>query len=703
MVTVSTGLPTRVDRIPGGARLRGWWRPAALIASIAAAYALPLSMLVRATGYDTPLAYLGLVPPLAFVLGCWRHHRHAAAPASPTPRDAVAGGALLVLAALIAGGAPVLLTPSPWSQGFDLAAFPRFAAGAHLDLLSLPLFAAGMLVLLYGATALRWAWPALGYAFLVWPVPYTFLLGHLLPFVADATAWATGGLSAVLPLGATVSPEDGTLFTIATPHGPQAVSIGSACSGFNSFVAWLLLAGAGCIIVRERRGGGSGLRAVGRLALWVLAGAIGALLGNIVRIALLFAIVHRSGLDATFDRVHASLGNGLFTLIVLGMVALLPRFGLALPQPTRAARDRPVLSPGIVLPPVQASLLACAALALATGMLLGVGILHLALALLGGYLLLALYLLAIGARPHGMNDQHPRRRAIILALAATVVAAGALALAWSLKEARSAQLPSMGWRIDQAQQGLITGRARHVGAFALAAATLAAGWSARVALRRSAVPARIPGGRRFPAWGGAALAAGAIVVGTASLGVTTVTVASFKENVAAIATAPAADFDAAMPALSDAQPTFVEAYDWPKQSLGKSATYNRYRYDGADGQPLWVDVLTTEDADALAYHSVRTCYAFHGFTERGTLALALGGGATTAGIINYIKPDVNEAWSTLYWEGTIARDGRTFYQRVVLLYHLDLPVGDATGARFGPNNVLMQGYAAQILDRLDAR
>lgn len=703
MAALATDLPTWVDPIPGSARLRRWWRPAALIASIVAAYALPLSALVRAMGYDTPLAYLGLVPPLAFALGCWRHHQHGAAPASPTPRDAVTGSALLILAALVAGGTPALADPSLWSWRLDLVALPLYAAAAHLDLLSLPLFAAGMLALLYGATALRWAWPALGYAFFVWPVPYTFLLGHLLPLVSDATARAAGGLSAVLPLGATVSPEDGTLFTIAMPHGPQAVSIGSACSGFNSFVAWLLLAGAACIIVRERRGGGSGLRAAGRLALWVLTGAVGTLLGNIVRIALLFAIVHRSGLDATFDLVHASLGNGLFTLVVLGMVALLPRFGLALPQPTFAARDRPAPSSGIAPPPGQASLLACAALALATGMLLGVGVLHLALALLGAYLLLALYLLAIGACPHSMSDRRRHRRAIVLTVAATVVAAGALTLSWYLKEVRSVQLPSIGWRIDQAQQGLITGRARHVAAFALTVATLVAGRSAHSALRRSAAPGRIPGGRRFPAWGGMALAAGAIVAGTVALGVTTVTVASFDTNITAIATAPAADFDAAMPALPDAQPTFVEAYDWPKQSLGKGATYNRYRYDGAGGQSLWVDVLTTEDADALAYHSVRTCYAFHGFTERGALAFAIGGGATTARIINYIKPDVNEAWSTLYWERTIARDGRTFYQRVVLLYHLDLPVGDATGARFGPNDALMQGYAARLLDRLDAR
>jgi exosortase/archaeosortase family protein len=533
-------------------------------------------------------------------------------------------------------------------------------------------------------------------------VSYTFLLGHFLPFVSDATAWAVGRLSAIVPLGAVVAPEDGTLFTIATPHGPQAVSIGSACSGFNSFVAWLLLAGAACIIVRQRRAGGSGLRAAGRLVLWVLAGAAGTFVGNIIRVALLFAIVHRSGLDATFDWVHASLGNGLFTLVVLGMFALLPRFGLALPEPTPAARDPSAPSTGGGAAAAQAPLLACVALALATGMLLGVGILHIALIVLGAYLLLALYLLALFARPYGVNDQRSHPRAIISAIAVMVVTAGALVLSWYLKQARSAQLPSMGWRIDQGLQGLITGRPRYIVAFMLAVVTLAVGRSAVNALRRCTDPFRIRGRLSFPAWGSPALAAGAIIAGTVALGIATVTVASFKESVTTSTTAPVADFDAAVPGIPGMQRTFVEAYEWPKQSLGKTSTYNRYRYDGTDGQLLWVDVLTTKDADALAYHNVRTCYAFHGFMDRGTLTLPIGNGPTTAQIINYIKPDVNEAWSTLYWEQKITRDGQAFYQRIVLLYHLDLPIRDANGARFGPNDALMQGYAARLLDHLDA-
>lgn len=83
MVVVAPSPLARVHHISGLRHLRGWWCPATLIASVLAAYAVPLAALVHQMGYDTPLAYLGLVPPIAFALGCWRYHRTGAAPATP--------------------------------------------------------------------------------------------------------------------------------------------------------------------------------------------------------------------------------------------------------------------------------------------------------------------------------------------------------------------------------------------------------------------------------------------------------------------------------------------------------------------------------------------------------------------------------------------------------------------------------------------
>jgi exosortase/archaeosortase family protein len=701
MATRATTLPRSISHLPGVAHLRGWWRPAALVASIVVAYARPLATLVHEMGYDTPVAYLGLVPPIAFALGCWRYHRVGAVPAPVASLDVGAGGALLILAAMVGAGLPALFYPSAWSHQIGLAAFPLFAANTHLDLLSLPIFAAGMLVLLYGVSALRWAWPAIGYAFLAWPTPYIFLLAHLLPLILAVTARATGQLSAFLPLGATVDPNDGTLYTIATPHGPQSVSIGSVCSGFNSLVAWLLFAVAVCVTVRVQRGG---LSAAGRLALWAAIGAVATLLGNVVRIALLFMTAHRSGLGDMFDGVHASLGVGLFALIVLGLLGLLPCLGLTLPQPT-AGRGQPAPPSHPNLSPAQGWLLAFLALALATGMLLGIGIIRLALIFLGIYLPLGLYVFAMSIRSRGRGASHrpSRWRAILLAIIAMVIMVGVFMQLWHLRPVLLEQFPSLGWRIDRRARTLVAGPTRRIATVVFAVATIAAGRFAATPLHRRDRMIRAAGRGLLLEWRGAALAAGAILAGTVALGMTTTSVASFDESAPATGSISVADFDSALPEIPGTQRSFVETYEWTKQALGRTSTYNRYRYDVPDGQPFWVDVLTTEDAGALAYHSVRRCYPIHGFIDRGTLSVDIGGGMTKAQIANYIKPDVNQAWSTLYWEQKITRGGRTFYQRIVLLYSLDIPINDAVGWRFGPNNALMQSYAARLLDGLGAQ
>src|SRR6478609_10421328 len=85
------------------------WRPLTLIISVVVAYFFSLSDLIRAMKYDTPLAYLGLVPPIAFALGCYRYRRAHADPAPIGPLDAAAGGALLILAMLMSVGLPIAL------------------------------------------------------------------------------------------------------------------------------------------------------------------------------------------------------------------------------------------------------------------------------------------------------------------------------------------------------------------------------------------------------------------------------------------------------------------------------------------------------------------------------------------------------------------------------------------------------------------
>ncbi len=693
MATVSGLASARMELRPRTVPLGLPWRPLTLVVSSVAAYFFSLSDLVRAMKFDTPLSYLGLVPPIAFALGCYRYRRAGAHPATIGPLDAAAGGALLVLALLIGTGLPIALDAYAWSK--------------RLDLVSLPIFAAGLVILLYGTGALGWAWPALAYGFLIWPVPYDLILGHFLNPLTDGTAWVAAQFTRLLPIGAAIDPTDATVFTIATPGGPQAVSIGSACSGFNSFVAWLLIAVALCVIVGGRRRGMSGFAVAGRLALWMLVGAALTVLGNVARILALFAVAHRAGLGTAFNSVHAALGTTLFALIVAWMLLLLPRFGLALPTFAPSAPRAPSESAPF---PVQAACLAFGGFVLAAGALIGIGIFQMVIAFILLFLLCLLFTrdyLPGGAKvapapspaPPPSTPLRPSRLIALATIGVALVAAVWVASRYFALHTDGLQ--SLGWQIGSWQQETLNGSVRFLIAAALLGGAIAVG---TVIVR---APRYSPGAdkplRLRPLTGpvGAAIIAAMILTTTGTLALANVTVASFGGNAAA-SSVPAGDYDALLPDLPEMPATFVESYDWPKQFLGKTATYNRYSYDAEGAQSFWLDVVSTEDADALAYHKVHNCYAFHGYVNEGEREIGIGNGVT-ARIVNYLKPDVNETWSTLYWEQRIERDGRLFYQRVVMLYGLPLAPGEGvTSARFTANNALMQSRAAQILGGLIA-
>jgi len=663
-----------------------------MIVSIVTAYFFSLSDLLRAMKYDTPLAYLGLVPPIAFAIGCYRYRRAGASPAALGPLDVAAGGALLILATFIGVGLPVALDAHAWSKRLDLA--------------SLPIFAAGLAILLYGTTALGWAWPALAYGFLIWPAPYSFLLGHLLNPLTDWTAWGTAQMTHILPLGAAIDPTDATVFTIASPSGPQAVSIGSACSGFNSFVAWIVIGIALCVIVRGKRGMEGSVAIAGRLALWILAGTFLTLLGNSARILVLFAVAHHAGLGSTFAWVHTLLGVALFAGIMLAMLLLLPRFGLALLAAPSAAPRPPSTAPAPF--PVQAAFLAFGGLVLAAGALIGMGIFQMVVAFILLFLLCLLFTRDFSGAPSAapppaafapsapIRPARVRSMAIIGLSFAIVVYLVSRSLA-----SHNGAIQALGWQIGAWQQETLTGATRFLVAAALFGGAIA------VATMIVRAPRYRPGAdkplRMRPLTGsrGVVVVTSIVLMTTGTLALTNVTVASFGSN-ATTTSIPAGDYDLLTPELPNLQRTFVESYDWPKQFLGTTATYNRYMYNAEGGQPFWLDVLTTEDADALAYHKVQNCYAFHGYINEGEREIGIGNGVT-ARIVNYIKPDVNETWSTLYWEQRIERGGKLFYQRIVMLYPLSLTPGESvTGSRFTANNALMQTRATQVLDGLIA-
>lgn len=680
------------------------FRCASLLFCVAAGYSVPLVGLVRGMRYDTPLAYLGLVPFFAFAIGCWQYRQFALGQRAVSTTDIIAGAVLLALAAGICFGLPILLHPVAWSTRPDLFSLWTYAGSNRLDLLSLPIYAAGLMTLLYGRRALLWAWPALAYGFLVWPTPYNFALGHLLPWLSDTTAQTIAILSRHLPLGAIVSPTDRTVFILSTMHGQQEVSIGSACSGFNSIVAWLIVGIAVSILARGRAGSstrsGTGLH----ILLWLITGCILVLIANTVRILILFILAHFTGTDIAFNFVHLTLGTLLFALLVIGMVGALPRFGLRINPPRERTNDAPPTTPTNRHIPLEVALIMLVTLSLVAAFFLGVGILRLILVLSVIYsaILFALSVQYLASRKASHVAHASKMRAyclatIIASVLCTILMVAILSPAIRhLQYIRAEQVPALGWRINLVQQEIETHALRLI---VLAPLLVAIAMLLRFIVGRMKEQATIRRSSRvtsLPPWQSYVVMAGLVVGSASGIGLTSSTVGSFNETAVAVPALIVQDFDAAPPNLPGTTRTFVQEYDWTKQVLGNSATYRRFRYDEIDAQPLWIDVMTTADADALVYHSMENCYDFHGYSIEGDYPVDIGYGAS-ARIINFLKPDVNEAWSALYWEQRIMRGDTPFFQRIVLLYNLDVSSGNAiTAPLFASSADYLRNRAEQV-------
>jgi len=296
------------------------WPAVAAVVAVVAAYRYSFFTLGRGLSLQTPLAYLALVPVGALLLLWISSVRSRASPAPPRdlPLDFALGRAVGVAFLLAALGITVLL---PGSLG---ARFWLY----RLDLLSLPFFVAGLIALLFGVRRLWALKSAVLFLLLAWPVPYGLVLGNWLDVFTDVTANAVRALTAFLPI-ARPAAADSTLFFIDHAGSSFAVSVGSACSGVNSLVGFVLLGTALMFVVR-----GTGARrllwlGIGLSIIWAL---------NVARIELVFATGAALGRDIAFETLHPVAGLLVFNLGLLVMIWLVPRFGLRFVE----LSDRPV-------------------------------------------------------------------------------------------------------------------------------------------------------------------------------------------------------------------------------------------------------------------------------------------------------------------------------------------------------------------------
>ena len=306
---------------PTVARRRVVARTVFAFALVIGCYQTSLWSLLRGITVDTPLAFLGLVPAIAGVLACV-----LARPASGEPDihdrmvDRIVGWPLIA-AALVA----LVLLPARMSTMYWLY---------RVDLLTMPLFVAGVIALLFGVRMLWRTKAAVLFLFLAWPVPAQRLAIAALEPMGDLAASAVGAAVHLIPVAERTG-GDGISFLV--PHGAEGfqVQIASACSGANGLVGFLLVAGAIAITLRG---------AVVRKLLWLAAGSGVVVALNVVRIMSILAVGRLFGERAAIDVLHPYVGLLTFNVGVFVMVLASGRFGLRPFRRDGERRTRAVLS-----------------------------------------------------------------------------------------------------------------------------------------------------------------------------------------------------------------------------------------------------------------------------------------------------------------------------------------------------------------------
>lgn len=304
-------------RVPVGFRLM------LLGCSSAAAFWFSLRSLSGQWRYETPLADLVLVPLLAAALFVAASRRH------PYVGDFKLGWFDLCAATMLFAGALAIVVVGPvlWSKYFW---------AMRLDLLALPLFAAGGVLLLFGARAIvPFGLPVLS-LLLAWPLPYLAFLERMLGGFTNATAGAATFLAPRLHLATRVPSGGDGVF--AVHHGPEtfSLSIGSACSGVNSLVGFFIVGAFALYFVEGRT--------VRRLT-WLALGAALVWVANLVRILALFAAASGLGEHAAIALLHPVAGIVALNLAILVLLGLMRRFHLFWRELEPAEVDSPLAAP----------------------------------------------------------------------------------------------------------------------------------------------------------------------------------------------------------------------------------------------------------------------------------------------------------------------------------------------------------------------
>jgi exosortase/archaeosortase family protein len=290
----------------GGAFTVTRLKPAIAIALILLAYRTSLRTLLDSLRLDTPLAHLALVPVLSLGLIWFTRRADPGPPIYDRQLDWIVGLPLVVAALGMNVVLPVRLEVQYWVW--------------RIDLLTLPLFVAGLVSLMWGVRMLWKIRAAVLLLFLAWPYPYNLFVDKWLGRFTDLTISGVLGVLRFLPYADRV-PGSESNFQITHGGTPFVLSIASACSGANGIVGFGLVGIAFMVVVKG---------AWWRRALWLLSGSGLLWILNVVRIMVVFWVARTWGETAAIDGVHPFAGLVVFNIGVAIMVLAMRLFGLNL-------------------------------------------------------------------------------------------------------------------------------------------------------------------------------------------------------------------------------------------------------------------------------------------------------------------------------------------------------------------------------------
>jgi exosortase/archaeosortase family protein len=283
------------------------WPAAAIVVVTLVAYNLTLGSMYDYLRLQTPLAYLPLLPLFSLGIALFTASTYRDAP--PVVRDRqtdwLIGIPMLVVAIAMVVVVPAMASTYYWSN--------------RPDVLSMAFFVAALVTLLYGVT---WLWrikASLLFLILTWPALYLTLIPGVMQSFTDATNSALAAVVHSLPLGVSLTSSPGVLLVHQANGAALTVSVGTACSGADSVLGFLLIGGVVLTAVGRGRS---------RKLLWMAVGLGLTFLANVVRLTSILALAAAGQPGLALGGYHAMIGLIVFGIVLAMMILLLPLFGL---------------------------------------------------------------------------------------------------------------------------------------------------------------------------------------------------------------------------------------------------------------------------------------------------------------------------------------------------------------------------------------